>query len=74
MKFPEQVSEGGKVKERKIMEKDEETEEVTSKKRTREEEKEENETVSAKRKVFGFCVCGASVKRKTRRVFSRRIL
>ena len=56
------------------MEMDEETEEVTSKKRTREEEKEENETVSAKREVFGFCVCGASVKRKTRRVFSRRIL
>ena len=36
------------------MEKDEETEEVTSKKRTREEEKEENETLRARRKCVNW--------------------
>ena len=47
-----------KVKEGQILEMDEETKEVTSKKRIRDKEKEENETLSVKRRCDGCLFCG----------------
>ena len=52
------LREEGKDKEEINIEIDKETQEETSKTRMIEEKKEENETVSAKKKVWGFCVCG----------------